>query len=285
MPKRRWRAGASRRGAPRALRAARRARRGAARPGRRHERHADVRGDVRGRTALRRRSATTLDFLLVEVEPRPRRVPGPPALQHYNPLGTVHGGWFATLLDSAVGCAVHTHAARGRGYTTAELKINIVRAADRQGAAGARRRQGDSPRPAHGHRRGPAWSGPTASCTLTPPPPASCSTPHERPPHETPPHHAARRRPAALDRLLHQGDGHEAAAHSPRTRRRTTAWPSSATATNPEHAELELTYNHGVEPTRSARPTATSRIGVPDAYAACEKIRATAATSRARPGR
>jgi uncharacterized protein (TIGR00369 family) len=52
---------------------------------------------------------------------------GRPRLHHCNPLGTVHGGWFATLLDSAVGCAVHTTLPAGKAYTTAELKINIVR--------------------------------------------------------------------------------------------------------------------------------------------------------------
>jgi uncharacterized protein (TIGR00369 family) len=47
-------------------------------------------------------------------------VPGPHA---YNPIGTVHGGYAATLLDSACGCAVHTKLAAGQGYTTLELKI------------------------------------------------------------------------------------------------------------------------------------------------------------------
>ena len=42
-------------------------------------------------------------------------------------MGGIHGGWFATLLDSALGCAVHTSLPAGKGYTTAELKINIVR--------------------------------------------------------------------------------------------------------------------------------------------------------------
>ena len=52
---------------------------------------------------------------------------GRPSAHHYNPLGTVHGGWFATLLDSALGCAVHTLMPAGRGYTTAELSVNYVR--------------------------------------------------------------------------------------------------------------------------------------------------------------
>ena len=57
---------------------------------------------------------------------------GTPQLKHYNPLGTVHGGWYATLLDSAVGCAVHTMLPAGRGYTTAELSVNIVRSASQK---------------------------------------------------------------------------------------------------------------------------------------------------------
>ena len=45
-----------------------------------------------------------------------------------NPLGTVHGGICATLLDSVMGCAVHTHLDAGVGYTTLELKVNYIRA-------------------------------------------------------------------------------------------------------------------------------------------------------------
>ena len=73
--------------------------------------------------------AQTLDFELVEIEPGKATFQGIPQLMHYNPLGSVHGGWYATLLDSAVGCAVHTMMPAGRGYTTAELSVNIVRAA------------------------------------------------------------------------------------------------------------------------------------------------------------
>ena len=47
---------------------------------------------------------------------------------HYNPLGTVHGGYGATLLDSAMGCAVHSTLNPGDIYTTLEFKINFVRA-------------------------------------------------------------------------------------------------------------------------------------------------------------
>ena len=73
--------------------------------------------------------AETMDFSLVSAEPGKAVFQGTPQLKHYNPLGTVHGGWYATLLDSAVGCAVHTMMPAGRGYTTAELSVNIVRAA------------------------------------------------------------------------------------------------------------------------------------------------------------
>ncbi|MEU3794187.1 PaaI family thioesterase [Streptomyces fructofermentans] len=50
-----------------------------------------------------------------------------------NPLGTVHGGIAATLLDSAMGCAVHTTLPAGVGYTTLELKVNYIRAARTDG--------------------------------------------------------------------------------------------------------------------------------------------------------
>lgn len=72
--------------------------------------------------------AQTLDFLLMEVSPGRAVFQGRPSQHHLNPMGTIHGGWFATLLDSALGCAVHTLMPVGRGYTTAELSVNIVRA-------------------------------------------------------------------------------------------------------------------------------------------------------------
>lgn len=53
---------------------------------------------------------------------------GTPAFDHFNPMGMVHGGWYGTLLDSAMGCAVATTLPRGRWYTTLEYKINITRA-------------------------------------------------------------------------------------------------------------------------------------------------------------
>jgi uncharacterized protein (TIGR00369 family) len=50
-----------------------------------------------------------------------------PAEYHYNPLGTVHGGIAATLLDSAMGCAVQSLLPAGTGYTTLEIKVNFLR--------------------------------------------------------------------------------------------------------------------------------------------------------------
>lgn len=70
----------------------------------------------------------TLNFIPVEVEPGRVVFQGTPELAHYNPIGSVHGGYFCTLLDSAVACAVQTMLPKGMGYTTVELKVNLVRA-------------------------------------------------------------------------------------------------------------------------------------------------------------
>src|ERR1700682_928712 len=50
-----------------------------------------------------------------------------PSFRHYNPIGSVHGGYAATLLDSAMGLAVHTMLPAGTGYTTLEFKISFIR--------------------------------------------------------------------------------------------------------------------------------------------------------------
>jgi uncharacterized protein (TIGR00369 family) len=71
--------------------------------------------------------ARTLDFLLLEVDAGRAVFQGTPGPGHLNPMGTVHGGWYATLLDSALGCAVHTMMPPGRGYTTTELSVNLVK--------------------------------------------------------------------------------------------------------------------------------------------------------------
>lgn len=70
----------------------------------------------------------TLGFTLVEVEHGRAKFAGTPSFKLYNPINVVHGGWAATLLDSALGCAVHSTCAKGEAYTTLELKLNFVRA-------------------------------------------------------------------------------------------------------------------------------------------------------------
>jgi uncharacterized protein (TIGR00369 family) len=70
----------------------------------------------------------TLDFNLIEARFGEAVFQGQPKASHFNPMGTIHGGWYCTLLDSALGCAVHTSLPAGRAYTTLELKVNLVRA-------------------------------------------------------------------------------------------------------------------------------------------------------------
>jgi uncharacterized protein (TIGR00369 family) len=53
---------------------------------------------------------------------------GVPEFRHYNPIGSIHGGFAATLLDSALGCAIFSTLKKGDTWTTLELKINYVRA-------------------------------------------------------------------------------------------------------------------------------------------------------------
>ena len=69
-----------------------------------------------------------MHFLLVHVAPGEAVFQGRPSAEFLNPLGTLHGGWYASLLDSAAGCAVHTTLQPGRAYTTLEFKMNLVRA-------------------------------------------------------------------------------------------------------------------------------------------------------------
>lgn len=72
--------------------------------------------------------AETLDFMLVEVELGRVVFQGLPQRKHFNPLGTIHGGWISTLLDSAMASAIHTQLPAGKAQTTVELKVNFVRA-------------------------------------------------------------------------------------------------------------------------------------------------------------
>lgn len=72
--------------------------------------------------------ARTLEFEALEIEPGRVVFGGTPDERVYNPIGTVHGGYAATLLDSAVGCAVHSMLEAGQGYTTLELKVSYLKA-------------------------------------------------------------------------------------------------------------------------------------------------------------
>jgi uncharacterized protein (TIGR00369 family) len=84
------------------------------------------RGIIEGRIPAPPITAT-LGFWLHEAEPGRVVFAANPERRHYNPIGSVHGGFAATLLDSAMSCAVHTHLKKGFGYTTVEFKVNFVR--------------------------------------------------------------------------------------------------------------------------------------------------------------
>ena len=71
--------------------------------------------------------ANTLNYWLAEVEPGKAVFEGEPLADHFNPLGTIHGGWAATVLDSALACAVHTTLKQGQAYTSVEMKLNFDR--------------------------------------------------------------------------------------------------------------------------------------------------------------
>jgi uncharacterized protein (TIGR00369 family) len=71
--------------------------------------------------------ARTLNFTMSAVEEGRVEFRGVPTEDHLNPMGAVHGGWTATILDSALGCVVMSMLQPGEAYTTAEFKVNIVR--------------------------------------------------------------------------------------------------------------------------------------------------------------
>ena len=106
--------------------------------------------------------ATTLGMTLEEVD-EGRVVFGlAPAEFHYNPIGSVHGGVYATVLDSACGCAVHSALPAGVRYTSLDLPVKFLRglgaASVRRASANAVRRPACRTRPSH--RTGPT---PTSS--------------------------------------------------------------------------------------------------------------------------
>jgi len=71
--------------------------------------------------------AGRLSFVLTDVAEGRAVFRGLPGENHLNPLGTVHGGWAASILDSALGCAVHATLRSGEAYATVEFKVNLTR--------------------------------------------------------------------------------------------------------------------------------------------------------------
>jgi uncharacterized protein (TIGR00369 family) len=71
--------------------------------------------------------AVTLRMAVVDIGDGEATFEGLPGEEHFNPIGVVHGGYAATLLDSAMGCAVHTTLPAGVGYTTLTLETKFVR--------------------------------------------------------------------------------------------------------------------------------------------------------------
>jgi len=69
----------------------------------------------------------TLDYWMEEAVEGKVTFRGKPSFKAMNPIGTIHGGWFGTLLDSCMACAVQTMLPVGLGYTTLEYKVNVIR--------------------------------------------------------------------------------------------------------------------------------------------------------------
>jgi uncharacterized protein (TIGR00369 family) len=71
--------------------------------------------------------AVVMNFSILELEVGRAVFRGEPGEEHYNPIGVVHGGYASTILDSALGCAVHTTCAEGEGYTSQTLEVKFLR--------------------------------------------------------------------------------------------------------------------------------------------------------------
>jgi len=78
-----------------------------------------------------------------------------PGFRHYNPIGSVHGGYAAILLDSAMGLAVHSALPAGSGYTTLEFKISFIKGMTKDTGPRPHRGQNAQRRPPRRNRRGP----------------------------------------------------------------------------------------------------------------------------------
>jgi uncharacterized protein (TIGR00369 family) len=71
--------------------------------------------------------AVVMNYRIAEVDEGRAVFIGEPGEEHYNPIGVVHGGYASTILDSALGCAVHTTCAEGEGYTSQTLEVKYLR--------------------------------------------------------------------------------------------------------------------------------------------------------------
>ena len=87
---------------------------------------AALRGSIEGRFPVPP-IAKAMRFWLREAEEGSVVFTGSPTADYLNPLGGLHGGWTATIMDSALACAVMTTLAPGEGYTTVEFKVNLTR--------------------------------------------------------------------------------------------------------------------------------------------------------------
>jgi len=85
-----------------------------------------IRGIVEGRLPAPPISKT-LNFWLESAREGEAIFVGVPKFNAMNPIGSIHGGWFGTILDSCMACAFQTTLPKGKGYTTLEYKVNIIR--------------------------------------------------------------------------------------------------------------------------------------------------------------
>jgi uncharacterized protein (TIGR00369 family) len=79
--------------------------------------------------------AVVMNFSIAELEEGRAVFIGEPGEEHYNPIGVVHGGYASTILDSALGCAVHTTLPAGVGYTSQTLEVKYLRPITRETGA------------------------------------------------------------------------------------------------------------------------------------------------------
>lgn len=82
-----------------------------------------MRGEIAGAPI-----AEGMNMWVHEAEPGRVVFAARPQLRHYNPIGSVHGGFFGTIMDSAMSCAIHTTLKKGIGYTTLEFRVHLIRA-------------------------------------------------------------------------------------------------------------------------------------------------------------